>query len=196
MNLKELNFSKNVASTKIKNDVTVYSTIPSSEKIDLIQIALQKADEEGVYNEIKLDIYFHLNLVYLYTDLEIDDEDKQDELELYDILNNNGFIDEVIDAIGETEYKDLVDYLNETKEQNLKYNNTAAAVIRRIISDLPANAAAAKELLDEFNPEAYQEVMNFAAAANGGRPINQQTVPVSTAASNNVLNIQKAVKKD
>lgn len=196
MNLKELNFSKNVASIKIKNDVTVYSTIPSSEKIDLIQIALQKADEEGVYNEIKLDIYFHLNLVYLYTDLEIDDEDKQDELELYDILNNNGFIDEVVNAIGETEYKDLVDYLNETKEQNLKYNNTAAAVIRRIISDLPANAAAAKELLDEFNPEAYQEVMNFAAAANGGRPINQQTVPVSTAAPNNVLNIQKAVKKD
>ena len=172
--------------------ISVKSTIPVSDKIDLIQIALQKAEEDGIYNEIKLDIYFHLNLLYLYTDIDFSIEDREDEMRLYDILENNGVIVDVISAIGEEEYEGLVNYLEDIKKANLKYKNTAAAVLTRIIQDLPKNAAAAKEIVDSFDREKYPEMINFITAANGGRNINTnqpmaelQTAPVSTPANGN-----------
>lgn len=213
MNLKELNLSKSFETIKLKSGIQVKKTIPSSDKIDLIQIALQKAEEDGIYNQIKLDIYFHLNIIYLYTNLEIDLEDREDEMELYDILENNGIINEVIAAIGEYEYDSLKSYLFEIKNEKLRYENTAAAVLTRIVQDLPKNAAAAKEIVDSFDRDQYQQVIDFATAANGGRnintnaaPVNQETVPVSTAASQEsspieqppkkVVKIKSATKKD
>ena len=172
--------------------ISVKSTIPVSDKIDLIQIALQKAEEDGIYNQIKLDIYFHLNLLYLYTDIDFSTEDREDEMRLYDILENNGVIVDVISAIGEEEYEGLINYLEDIKKANLKYKNTAAAVLTRIIQDLPKNAAAAKEIVDSFDREKYPEMINFITAANGGRNINTnqpmaelQTAPVSTPANGN-----------
>ena len=213
MNLKELNLSKKIETIKLKSGIQVKKTIPSSDKIDLIQIALQKAEEDGIYNQIKLDIYFHLNIIYLYTDLEIDLEDREDEMELYDILENNDIINEVIAAIGEDEYENLKSYLFEIKNEKLRYENTAAAVLTRIVQDLPKNAAAAKEIVDSFDRDQYQQVIDFATAANGGRnintnaaPVNQETVPVSTAAPQEsspieqppkkVVKIKSATKKD
>ena len=213
MNLKDLNLSKKIETIKLKSGIQVKKTIPSSDKIDLIQITLQKAEEDGIYNQIKLDIYFHLNIIYLYTDLEIDLEDREDEMELYDILENNDIINEVIAAIGEDEYENLKSYLFEIKNEKLRYENTAAAVLTRIVQDLPKNAAAAKEIVDSFDRDQYQQVIDFATAANGGRnintnaaPVNQETVPVSTAAPQEsspieqppkkVVKIKSATKKD
>jgi len=92
-------------------------------------------------------------------------------MKLYDILEHNDIIDQVIAAIGEDEYVSLKDYLITMKINYLTYKNTAAAVLTRIIQDLPKNAAAAKEIIDSFDPEKYQAVEDFATAANGGRNI-------------------------
>ena len=48
-----------------KIDVLKY--LPVEDKKDLVQIAMQKSFEDGLYNNMLLDVYFHLNLVYLYT---------------------------------------------------------------------------------------------------------------------------------
>ena len=195
MNFQDLKLKLSVQQTELilqnEEHIKVKSTIPISDVIDLIQIALQKSEENGIYNEIKLDIYFHLNLIYLYTDIDFSIEDREDEMKLYDILNQNGVIADVISAIGEDEYEMLVNYLEDMKKANLKYKNTAAAVLTRIVEDLPKNAAAAKEIVDSFDAEKYPELVNFVTAANGGRnintnqpmaPIGQETVPVSTPA--------------
>lgn len=161
-------------------EVKVKQYIPVSDKIDLIQIAMQKAEEDGIYNQIKLDMHFHLNIVYLYTDIEFSEEDRQDEMDLFDKLESNNVFLSVIGAMAEDEYKELTDYLNDMKDSKLTYTNTAAAVLRGIIQDLPKNAAAAKEILDSFDKEKYQNVRDFAIAANGGRnivtnqPVNNQ----------------------
>lgn len=163
-------------------NIKVLQYLPISDKIDIIQIALQKSEQNGIYNELLLDMYFHLHIVFCYTDLEFSEEDLNDLMSLYDRLESHGFIDQVIDAMNDDEYNILVKYLDIMKNENLKYKNTAAAVLSRIIQDLPKNAEAAKEIMDQFDPEKYQEVINFAAAANGGRNINTQTVPFSPAA--------------
>ena len=163
-------------------EVKVLQYLPISDKIDIIQIALQKSEENGIYNELLLDMYFHLHIIFCYTDLEFSEEDLSDLMALYDRLESHDFINEIISAMNKNEYGNLTDYLEMMKKNKLKYQNTAAAVIRGIIQDLPKNAEAAKEIMDSFDPEKYQEVINFATAANGGRNINTQTVPFPTAA--------------
>lgn len=163
-------------------EVKVLQYLPISDKIDIIQIALQKSEEDGIYNELLLDMYFHLHIIFCYTDLEFSEEDLSDLMALYDRLESHGFVSEIISAMDSDEYKNLVDYLEIMKKERLEYKNTAAAVLRGIVQDLPKNAAAAKEIMDSFDPEKYQEVVDFATAANGGRNINTQTVPFPAAA--------------
>ena len=208
MKYQDFNFSalsETQSFTINHNTINVKKYLSTSEKFDLITVTLQKSKIEDVYNELLLDMYFHLNIIYLYTDIDFTLEDRENEFELYDILETNGIIDKVVSIIG-TEYEDLKTILEQTKQNNLNYQNTAAAVIRKFIDDLPANAAAAKEIVDSFDPAQYQSVIDFAAAANGGRPINQQTAPVATAASTQsesiapptrkIVNIQKTSKQD
>ena len=78
------------------NTITVAQYLPLADKYDLISIALQKSYVDGIYNELLLDAYFHLALVYLYTDIEFTDEDKLDEMNLFDKLVTSGFIDEML----------------------------------------------------------------------------------------------------
>ena len=42
MNLKDLNLSKKIETIKTESGIQVKKTIPSSDKIDLVQITLQK----------------------------------------------------------------------------------------------------------------------------------------------------------
>lgn len=177
--------------------VKVLQYLPISDKIDIIQIALQKSEEAGIYNELLLDMYFHLHIIFCYTDLEFSDEDLEDLMALYDRLESNGFVDKIIDAMDEREYNNLQEYLEIMKEEKLKYKNTAAAVLSGIVQDLPKNAAAAKEIMDSFDPNKYQQVIDFATAANGGRNINTQTAPVSSAANLHLVkNNEQENKKD
>ena len=180
---KSLTTLKEYKTVKLNSlEVKVLQYLPISDKIDIIQIALQKSEEDGIYNELLLDMYFHLHIIFCYTDLEFSEEDLSDLMALYDRLESHGFINEIMNAMDKNEYGNLVDYLEMMKKNKLKYQNTAAAVIRGIIQDLPKNAAAAKEIIDQFDPNKYPEVLNFAKAANGGRDINTQTVPFPTAA--------------
>lgn len=156
-------------------EIKVLKYLPISDKNDLISIALQKAETEtGVYNDILLDMYFHLNIIYLYTDINFSDEDKKDEFALYDILETNEIINKVIAAIGEQEYQSLKDYLEQIKWHNNKFKMSAAGIIRTLSEDLPKNAIAAQEIINNFKPEQYQAVTQFAKAANGDRDIEPE----------------------
>lgn len=151
--------------------ITVQKYLSMSDKYDLVMITLQKSKEGGIYNPIKIDMYFHLHLIYMYTNLSFTENQKEDEAKIYDNLKSNGFIDIFLNTIDENEYEDLWSYLNEQMELDMKYNSTIAGVINNFIEDLPKNAEAAKDIVENFDKEKFQEVINFAQAANGGRPI-------------------------
>lgn len=153
------------------NKIEVLNYLPIESKYDLIMITLQKAEENGIYNPLKIDMYFHLNLVYLYTNLSFTDKQKEDEGKIYDTLKSNGFIDEFLEAMNEDEYNDLYQLLEDLKSELLYYNTTTAALVKTIINDLPENAAAAAEIVENFDKAKFAEVVNFAAAINGGKPV-------------------------
>ena len=151
--------------------IEVKKYLPIEDKIDLVQIALQQSEENGIYNEALLDMFFNLYIVFLYTNISFTDKQKEDLPKLYDLMQCNGLIPKVIANMEESEYHMLLDYMGRIREDRLKYKQTAAAVIQSIISDLPASAEAAAQIVDNFNPEQYQNVIDFARAANGGRDI-------------------------
>jgi len=55
------------------------------------------------------------------------------------------------------------------KDNEIEYTLSAGGIINRFIDDLPANAEAAAKIVNEFDPQKYQAVIDFANAANGGR---------------------------
>lgn len=151
--------------------IQVKSYLPILDKMDVVQITVQKADNGRYIDQLALDMFFELNLVYSYSNIEVTQEDRDDQFALYDRWIQDGTISAVISAIPDSEYDKLSEAINETVEDLIRYRGTAAAVVNSFIQDLPRNAEIAKEIVDSFDPEKYKEVIEFAKAANGGRSI-------------------------
>lgn len=172
----DLKINNKTNTVQINDNLTieVLQYLPIEDKIDLIEIALQKAEEGGIYNELKLDMYFNLYLVYMYSNLEFTDEEKEDEYKLYNELESNEIINHVIAGMDEVEYQHLLDYLHIMQVNNEHYKSSVSALLQTVIHDLPKNAEAAANIVDNFDPEKYKNVVDFAKAANGGRTIPQK----------------------
>ena len=153
-------------------EIEVLQYLPIEDKRDLISIVCQNAEENGIYNPLLVDTYFHLYLVYLYTNLSFTDKQKENEMKLYDTLKSNGFFEEFLGAINEDEYNELYEYIEDTMKMNLKFKNTTGGVLQAFIQDLPRNAAAAMEIVENFDKQKFQAVVDFATAANGNRNID------------------------
>lgn len=170
----KINTETSIVKIDDNTEIEVLQYLPIEDKIDLIQIALQKAEENGIYNEIKLDMYFNLYIVYMYSNLEFTDEEKEDEFKLYNELQSNDIITHVIAGMDEGEYDSLLDYLKMMQVNNesyKRYKRSAAALLQSFIQDMPKNAAAAAEIVDNFDKDKFKNVIEFAKSANGDRPI-------------------------
>lgn len=166
----KLSINNEVITTTVNEvEIEVRRYLPIEDKIDLIEVALQKAEENGIYNEMKLAMYFDLYIIYMYTNLEFTDEEKMNEYKLYNELESNGVISAVLGTL--EEYEILFHYLNIMKEAKMRYKTSAAAMIQTFIQDMPKNAETMSEIVDNFDKEKYKEVVEFAQYANGGRPL-------------------------
>ena len=153
-------------------DIEVLQYLPARDKYDLLMITLQKSIQNGAYNDFKLNLYFELNLVYMYTNISFTEKQREDEFKLYDTLKSNGFFELFLQTINEDEYNELFAQLEAIKEASFRNRLSVSSVINQIINDLPANAEAAAKIVDNFNPNQYKAVVDFARYANGGRDIN------------------------
>ena len=174
MQYKDLELKRNndtVAFTWKGKEINIKKYLPVEDKYDVVMITIQKAAEGSIYNPIKLDMFFHLNLIYMYTDLEFSDEDRQDESKLYDEMKSTGFLNEFLKNIDNDEYKEMLEDIEDIICDTKQYNISAASVLKNFIDDLPANAEAAQKIVDNFDKNKYQAVVDFAKAANGDRPV-------------------------
>ena len=147
----KLKVKNNIKTFKFQdNDIEVIQYLSSEDKYSLINITLQKSLEDGFYNPLKLDVYFHLHLVYMYTDISFTEKQKEDEFKIFDTLKNNNFIDLMLENIPEDEYNYLLKIMEETIEKNEKYKNTVAGIMSKLIDDLPTNAQAAMDIVNNL----------------------------------------------
>ena len=174
LNYKDLNLSIKKINRKFKwgdKEIEVLGYLPIESKYDIVMITLQKSFEDGIYNQIKLDMYYHLNLVYAYTNLTFSDEERTDEAKLYDEMMDSGFMIEFLKNLDVKAYTEMQEDIDNIAELKMKNDASAASFLRTFVDDLPGGLERAQQIVDNFNPEQYQAVKNFAEAANGGRPI-------------------------
>lgn len=152
-------------------EIEVLQYLPVEDKYDLLMITLQNSLEDGIYNPIKMDLFFHLYLVFLYTNISFTDKQKEDPFKLYNVIKSNGLLDLVLTNISEEEYSTLFKFLEEISKVKTKYNRSVIGLIQSLIHDLPTQAKAMESIMENFDPEKFQNVLDFAKAANGGRDI-------------------------
>lgn len=174
-NYNDLKLSK---SKKIKifkwadKEIEILDYLPFEDKYDIIMITIQKSYENGIYNPMKLDMFYHLNLVYAFTNLIFSDEDRQDESKLYDELVSSGFMEAFLQHLDMKVYTEMQEDIENIIKLKTKYDLSIAGMIKTFVEDLPTNAEAIQQIIDNFDPDKYQAVVDFAKAANGGRPIS------------------------
>lgn len=151
--------------------IEVLQYLPLQNKLDLIEITLQKSEFEGFYNPILIDMYFHLNLVYLYTNLTFTDKQREKEDEIYDNLVSTNLLNKIIEKIPESEYQILMDYMTDYLKDKIAFERTTFGSILKLLEELPKKVEQSGNLVKEFNPEDFKEVMNFVKAINNGNDI-------------------------
>lgn len=160
---------KEVTFNDSKIDVLQY--LPMDEKYDLIMITLQKAKVNNIYNPVKLEMYFNLNIIYSYTNISFTEKQREDESKLYDALQSSGLLNKIISAIPQEEYDELNLFIDTLIEKTESNDKSFAAKLYDFMEELPEKMAEAAKIAETFNPEQFKNVINFATAANGGRPI-------------------------
>lgn len=176
INYKDIDFNKSInKENKIINfngsEIQIVNYLSANDKYDLIMITLQKSLDKNIYNPFKIDMYFDLNVIYLYTNIVFNNEDRVDEVGLYDTLKRSGLIDAVKAEIDENELEQLKSYIRLLTEIIIKYRNTFGAVIGSFIEQLPANMEKAKDIIGEFDSEKYKEFLNMASQLKANMPM-------------------------
>lgn len=167
-----LKLKLNTGTNKIEGtDIEVLKYLPVEDKLALIDITLQNSKEGSIYNSTKMDIFFHLYLVLMYTNINFTEKQKEEPIKLYDILKSNGLIDKVIENMEEEEYTFLLDCLNQQAKDITEYKNSLAGVLFTFMEQLPERAEEIAAAVENFDPSKFQNVLDFAKAANGGKSI-------------------------
>ena len=160
-----LKLKKQETTTTIKiadKDIEVLNYLPIEDKYDLIQATLQQSVEGIGFNEILIEMNFYLNVVFLYSNISFTETQKEDRYKLYDILESNGVINEIVSAIPVQEFKSLMDSFDLEKKRVGRENRSSAGILNNIISKLPNKAQETSDILKNINFEDMKDVVNFA----------------------------------
>ena len=161
----KLKQNKDVKTFKFADkDIEVLQYLPASDKYDLIMGTLQECNVDNVFNEFLKEVYFNLNLVFMYTNLTFTDKQKEDMTELYDILDSNGFFNMVIENIPKEEYEFLVLSMEEIQTAMERYDQSIAGALAKGFNVLPQAVEATMSAMKNFNINDYKEVVDFAKA--------------------------------
>ena len=160
-----LKLKKQETTTTIKiadKDIEVLNYLPIEDKYDLMQATLQQSVEGIGFNEILIEMNFYLNVVFLYSNISFTETQKEDRYKLYDILESNGVINEIVSAIPVQEFKSLMDSFDLEKKRVGRENRSSAGILNNIISKLPNKAQETSDILKNINFEDMKDVVNFA----------------------------------
>lgn len=148
------------------NDATinVKQYLPINSKYNLVAMTADDCFMNGVFNPTNQELFFNVNLIYMYTDIEFTEEEREHPAAIYDMLEQNGVFNAVIAAIPTREMNMLYDLLKSTIVEKKEYNKSIAGALKSMISDLPTIIEEAGQQLNDFDINKYENVVNMAKA--------------------------------
>lgn len=144
--------------------IEVKQYLPINDKLLLITDALNSSSGGDNYiNWIKYDMFMNLGIVEKYTNISFTEKQKEDFLKLYDILNGNGVIAAVVEAIPTREYTELYEGARRIAQEIYDYKTSALGILETISTDystLDMDATAIQQkLADPENLELLKGIM-------------------------------------
>ena len=130
----KLGMSKTIQTVTIEwqdEIIEIKQYLPIQEKLGLVERVINKALDESnkYYNIGQLTVLLDLELIYAYTNISFTEKQKADFLKIYDLLNLNGLLNDIKQAIPETEILQLTKWTIESVEQIYKYNNSVLGIL-------------------------------------------------------------------
>lgn len=116
--------------------IEVKQFLPTFDKINLVASAVKSSIVDGVVNEMIVEVSLHYLIVEHYTNLEFTDEEIANMVNTYDLLEENGVIDAVLENLPEGDYDHLFE---SAKAQSDKVDNFIAASLQGYAGQMESN---------------------------------------------------------
>lgn len=119
-------------------DIEIKQYLPIDEKLELIGNAINNVlltDENKFPNNIKLDMYVQLEIVFKYTNLSFTEKQKEDLPKLYDLIAGSDFLIAVLGVIPDGDYEYLLNGAKEILHYLYEYNNSIYGVLNNVSRD-------------------------------------------------------------
>lgn len=134
LSLKRKNEVKTIAINN--NQIEIKQYLPVNEKLDLIARVINGAhDQNNFPNPIKIEVIGTLEMIMAYTNISFTEKQKEDIPKLYDLLEENGVIKDIISQIPEDEYNFIIDGINKTVDAVYTYNNSVLGILEAVSKD-------------------------------------------------------------
>lgn len=134
LSLKRKNEVKTI--TINNNQIEIKQYLPVNEKLDLIARVINGAhDQNNFPNPIKIEVIGTLEMIMAYTNISFTEKQKEDIPKLYDLLEENGVIKDIISQIPEDEYNFIIDGINKTVDAVYTYNNSILGILEAVSKD-------------------------------------------------------------
>lgn len=140
------------------SEIEILNYLSAQDKYDLVMVTLQKSFEDGIYNLVKMQIYFDLHLVLLYTNIVFSMEDREDEINLYDLCARSGLISAVKNAIGDIQVQELWDTVVQNANHMMGYHSSFESGMINIGQMISDKIKIVLDTLREISPELIQEI--------------------------------------
>lgn len=134
LSLKRKNEIKTI--TINNNQIEIKQYLPVNDKLDLIARVINGAhDQNNFPNPIKIEVIGTLEMIMAYTNISFTEKQKEDIPKLYDLLEENGVIKDIISQIPEDEYNFIIDGINKTVDAVYTYNNSVLGILEAVSKD-------------------------------------------------------------
>lgn len=147
-----------------EQEIEIKQYISVNDKLKLISDVINKTiDEHSFCNPVQVKVFIALGIIEYYTNINFTDKQKEDPVKLFDLLQGNGLMQQIQNAIPVEEFDDLNNGVWDSIESIYTYKNSAMGIIENLSADynsLDFDAAAIqKKLGDGENVEFLKEVL-------------------------------------
>lgn len=138
-------------------DVEVIQYLPIAEKAALSERVINAAiDENGVLSSSRKIVYFDLELIKTYTNINITDKMMEEAPKTYDLLKMNGIFKAIEEAIPEQEFWEISQRVYDDCDNVVKYLNSFKGIMKAINQDYSNTEMDVDKIMTELkDPEAY-----------------------------------------
>lgn len=132
-----LKMDQEIKTIKInEQEIEIKQYIPIEAKLQFIENVLnQSAVDMYFYNQGKIEIFFAMEVIYNYTNINFTDKQKDDILGLFDKFVSTGLYKEILNNIPTSEIEFLKEVIQDQIKEIYRYRDSALGIMETMKTD-------------------------------------------------------------